>query len=205
MQQLEIRQCTSSLETELENTPGVYAFFLSPLSPHKVGLWRTNHSNVKANTIRTRILRRAARYLKLMRKAEWSGTLRVASGLSDFDNIGLNGTLLTKELRIDPNEDLDVEGLRKLAEVINLGFILRGPIYVGVTEQQTIRMRYTQHKAAYLYDTEAGSFGKRVKDLGIEWNDLSFGYISLTEIDHSLPSISEQALLALCAPMLSER
>jgi len=69
--------------------------------------------------------------------------------------------------------------LRTLSDWSQLWAGLLPPIYVGVTETQTLRERIEQHRSN-MEDTytEANTFGYRARKAGLAWEDLIVGWIA---------------------------
>jgi len=63
------------------------------------------------------------------------------------------------------------------------------PIYVGVTIDQTLQQRYSQHKRNHANQV-SGTFGQRLARLGFEWSDVVFSCAPQ-------PGVSDAAIRAI--------
>src|SRR5690606_9675593 len=129
-----------------------------------------------------RLKGRIEKYQKILHSSVWLGMLETKKHHASNRILRLEENAELKKIELDLAEVKTPSHMKALIEAFNLGFIFSGPVYIGVTEHQTIRVRYLQHKSAYLGSDTGSSFGNRVREAGIEWSDLAFGYIEMKEL-----------------------
>lgn len=84
-----------------------------------------------------------------------------------------------------------------LVESLRLFIALTPPIYIGMTVKQSFYDRLNQHLSG---DTD---FSERVKNVGLSWSDLRFGYHNINSSDPIYVRNIEKVGQHICFPALS--
>lgn len=204
-----IQSYTDGNWSEIPQKQGVYYFFLNNISFLKCGLYR-NKSNTKESLIRARrqLALRMTKLIAIMRATKMVGSAQEAN---KAPYLGSEYSLEITELYSGDIEtlinELSLESIPDFITFVEQTYIFNTPLYVGKTLRQTLQARYRQHRNDY-HQQNDGTFGCRLRDIGIDWDDLKFVAYSLPNpiSDHqSLISAFERYLHTTSKPILSER
>lgn len=182
-------------EFELRRTPeapGVYAFHLRAIRPSTVGLDGVEQESTgKLKAARSNCISILKRILRLQQQ-QYDGYLRQVNTYSSHGTaLAIEGhiaytTYLQDQIgEIDPS---DVVAFVRAAE--SLATILP-PVYVGMTDKQSIHARYKQHRNDHANRRE-GTFGGRLALAGFQWSDVAFSFVpgsNLRMQGHSLATL----------------
>ena len=107
----------------------------------------------------------------------------------------------------DEVESLDLNEIRSFAELLKATVLCTQPIYVGMTFEQTLHARFNQHRQNYNSTGNTGTFGERLRNLNIAWDDVIFACSNLATVitDRKVISLVEKHLHSAAVPHLSLR
>ena len=193
-------------ERKIPTKQGIYSFFINSITLEKVGLLGSGpFSDAQLITAKNNLLLKAEKMAELTKLNTLKGKL-----------IEVNKENTGVKLDILGYEDLPkgllglISGCKlnhvySLVELISATGLYNRPIYVGITKKQTLQGRYYQHKSDFMSMTNKESFGKRVRTLGFDWDDIIF---SCTPFLHSSSQISvlnelEKYMMFMSKPFLS--
>lgn len=189
---------------------GLYAFFLDLVSPAKIGLGgRGPWSDEVLLKAKRSLIEKVKLQAKAMNSIALSGVLReVEKG--EHLRIAYSLTAVRSEFQhlIDEVRALPIESVREYAFLLHQAAAITQPIYVGITVDQTLKERYVQHRTAHFsFGTTDSAFGVRLRNIGVEWDDVLFGCVSFeTAVNPSLVLATlERHLHSLAHPVLSIR
>lgn len=180
---------------------GFYCFRLKFPGAFELGL--SNEDNIPRGIENLR--RAIVRYSSAIKKGELSGVL---------DNSGVQG-VRADHLRVkysvamervdtlsyDEVErliDACLEGVFPVIDLVKyFDFAVQciPPIYIGIAYDQSLRSRYSQHKA------EGSLFRLRLKDLGLYWSDLQYSYNAQDNLPKKIFSHIEKVLQDITMPL----
>ncbi|MCW3610737.1 hypothetical protein [Burkholderia cenocepacia] len=188
---------------------GIYAFFLDLVSPSKIGLagrgpWTDEH----LTRAREALLDRCNLQAKVYSSIQFTGNISERDKHPHLTrSLSIEAWPIAPQLFEDISTSLPLNSVRTYASVLHASFMLNPPVYVGITQKQTLRERYNQHRADYQGGLDVNTFGGRLLASGIEWDDVIFACIPFQEtIDDAitLPKL-ERHLQAVTTPILSIR
>ena len=186
---------------------GLYAFFLDLISPAKIGLaGRGPFSEDTLCRARASLLARVERHFNVLSAIPLEGLIR--DGLRQQH---LQATYLitaTRHNQYDFRSDicgLPLEQIRPYSELLRSTVAYAQPIYVGLTFDQTLHVRYRQHMADHDAGASKNTFGGRLKRLGIAWDDVTFTCLPTESesLTRQLLATAERYLHATAMPLLS--
>lgn len=206
---MQIKTFTSIGAEEIPRTQGLYAFFLSNISPGKLGLRGGGpHTKEDLENARNNLLKRVSESVNLFQGATFRGGFVENKKLSHMQ----------RRFVVDVEEEANVdfieyikgikhEDLFSYINVASLMPFFTPPIYVGITKNQTLYERYFQHKSDFESNLEKSSFGTRLKGSNVRWSDIVFTCIEfgVTEDNSFLLNILEKHLQSITRPVLSVR
>lgn len=197
-------------DAEAKNIPrlqGVYAFFLDLISPAKIGLaGKGPWDESTLQRAKLSLLRRAERQMAVAHSTELQGLL------GEVDKAGpLQAAYwMTAQKRgqfdsVQELERLELSCVREYAEIIHETVSFAQPLYVGITYEQTLFDRYAQHRGTFHSVSSTSGFGVRVRNLGLDWDDIVFCCKPLIHPVTNRPVLSkaERHLHALTHPICS--
>ena len=193
------------------NAPGLYAFYVRPLTPPSLGLL---NSSALTSEVAARVKRRmeaiARRFLTFAHTATATGQVVQAARASHL--------ALRLDVSVERRPEVDrVAGLvhvipeQELRDVLTLlgqVALFAQPVYVGITLNQTLADRYEQHRQDYMLEpSDSGTFGGRLRLNGFDWESIAFGCMPVEESELSGASLDflERYFQALACPVLSIR
>jgi hypothetical protein len=197
--------------SRIPTAPGLYAFYLRPLTPSALGLLDSGvPSPDKAIQVRKRIATMATRFITLLRSAQLRGKIvdntRAAHIATRIDVVAEQTPDFGKVQDLSKNvPDADLRDVLALMGKISL---LSQPVYVGITYDSTLAMRYEQHRQDYFAEPiDLGTFGGRLNATGYEWRDIAFGCMPTSDLQISAKSLEflEKYFQSLSCPVLSIR
>lgn len=188
---------------------GIYAFYMDIINPGKIGLiGNGNFDDSQLLRAKDLLLRKVSKYLSIARSDNLTGNLtdvgksEYISRKYNINAIGTNSNVLIDYLKdISLN---DIYDYSILAETLS---IFAQPIYVGITNSQTLHDRYKQHKYDFEYSKDRSKFGCRVKEIELDWDELVFCCVELNNIsdNSNLIKFAEKQLQSVSMPILSLR
>lgn len=197
--------------SRIPTAPGLYAFYLRPLTPSAFGLLQREAPNPdRAHQIRRRIAATAKRFIGLNRRAIAEGVVTDSSKASHVA-MRLNARLeIAPDLqRIESLADAipDVE-IRDVLALLGRISLFSQPVYVGLTYDNTLAGRYEQHHQDHLAEPSSlATFGGRLRAAGFEWRHVVFGCMPTSGLAVSAKSLEflEKYFQALSSPSLTIR
>lgn len=192
---------------DIPELPGLYAFYVDLVGPGNCGL-RSGDRVTSRNfdSIAANFDYRLKRLGKIFRQLELTGHIQEVDKLSSlkrsFSLRGNENTPTLSEVKEIAKDPVELEAILLASK--HATFFLP-PIYVGITVDQTLKLRYEQHFAAYNNADKTNVFGSRLKASGIMWNDLLFTCIKLPPAAVNLSALKfvEQQLHTINPPPLS--
>lgn len=194
-------------EDEIPDAPGLYAFGFRLADQQSLGIIGSvkNIEDEKLKKIKNKLKRRleyanhifSQRHLTGSIWEDKSSTVRYSYDIEGKPRAPLNIDML--HALVD-NADSPISIILMLEK---LSMILP-PLYVGITEGQTLRARYRQHYSNFIA-SEPGTFGGRLKGLKVQWGDITYKALDLPPsiINRESLRLCEAILLALSKPILS--
>lgn len=182
-------------EFELRRTPeapGVYAFHLCAIRLATVGLDGVDRqSNQALKAARANCITILRRILDLQQR-HYDGYLREVDAYSSHGTtlaiegqVAYTAYLQDRVNAIDHSEIVEfVHAAASLATILP-------PVYVGITDKQSIHTRYRQHKNDHARRREH-TFGGRLALAGFQWSDVVFSFVPGSNL-----RVSRQTLAAL--------
>lgn len=201
-----IHQCTFSTEQVLPDRPGVYFFFLSALHRSRVPEPPEFSCNKALGEYLDYMIFRIEKFVRLSEGMVWRGYIKEEERKSLGGRLDLEGRRVfdVNRIKLDIRRISCPEDMRVYVGSLNKAIILSGPIYVGMTEKQSIATRYGQHlRDSLSLDSEQKRFGNRLCSLGVSWGDLAIGYIDLPWGAAGLSRKIESGFHSITSPFLS--
>lgn len=196
---------------QIPTTPGIYAFYLRPLTPSSIGLLRPNPlSSDEAVKATSRMSGIMGRFFGVSRGDRAEGKIQDSSKASH----------LAMRFKVTLIEAPNLERLKRLPdripttelrEVLTLAgqvSLFAQPVYVGITLTQTLQQRYRQHQRDFLAEPpNAGTFGGRLQTSSFGWQDVTFGCMPTQPETLSPASMDflEKYFQAIARPAFSKR
>ncbi len=193
-------------ERKIPNQQGIYAFFINSITLEKIGLLGDGpYSSETLLTAKKNLLFRAKKESLLTQLNDFQGQLIEKSKQNTGIKLELNGYEDTSDRLLNLINDCKLESIHALVDLISSTTLFHRPIYVGITKKQTLKMRYHQHKSDFMNTSGEDSFGKRLKKLEFDWDDIIF---SCTSFPHSYSQIEalnelEKYMMFMSKPFLS--
>ncbi|MBL7252030.1 hypothetical protein [Alloalcanivorax marinus] len=193
---------------EIPESAGLYCFRLCLANPEVMGLIGPSHLRPADGQarLRARLLDRLNLADEVLSSRVLQGNLSEDKGTHPATRFSVSAEQVQSLNLAAIREDLaaigDPEALVHILERVSLAL---PPIYVGVTRDQTLRMRYEQHWHNYRSPVP-GTFGARLRKLRLSWNDVTFHAIELPTAlvsDRNI-KLCEDLLLSLSKPVLSQ-
>ncbi len=200
----------NSIEVEkIPRTQGIYAFYLNVISHEKVGLLgQEPFSDEKLIKVKKILNRKLKMVLEFMHSSDMIGAL---SSKEVTKNIEAGYSLSAKreipKTIFEKIEDLKIQEIPRFLSLVKDVALFSQPIYVGITEKQTLYDRYKQHMSNYESSPCGNNFGSRLSEAGFDWDDLLFTCVEFdkSEEEMSLLTVIEKYLLIISKPVLSIR
>jgi hypothetical protein len=197
--------------SKIPTDPGIYAFFLN-----FEFILRTIKARAAPTTDLTPFIAKAIRAHKTANPKPL--------GINLFGRTTFTSILeleATHEIKCGPTgPGLVAADMTTIAGILDKCTILSGPLYIGITEKQNLRVRFRQHKKKYErlkkslvgapkpkgrdMFTRGGRFYHRLVRRQIEFRDLLFGCIPLSAAEIAHVDYVEKFLHALVAPVMSD-
>jgi len=193
-------------ERKIPNQQGIYAFFINSITLEKIGLLGKGPFSEELLLNAKRNLKIKARNMaELTKLNKLEGQLIENNKENTSVKIDLTGFETSTNSLSDLISDCKLESIYSLVELISSTSLFNRPIYVGITKKQTLQRRYSQHKNDFMNKTDKESFGKRLRDLNFDWDDILF---SCTPFPHSSSQIEvlndlEKYMMFMSKPFLS--
>lgn len=200
---------SDSKALDIPRQQGVYAFFLNLVSPSKVGLaGKGPWSDDVLERARTALINRCRRQAEILCAFSMTGMVadrQRIEHLSPTLHISARPNVPTSF--IQELGELPLGCVREYVNLVHSSCVFNPPIYVGITTRQTLRERYEQHRSAFLSGPGDTSFGTRLRDAEIEWDDILFACIPFDKASDQVEILStlERHLQALTKPVLSRK
>src|SRR5262249_50656797 len=118
-------------------------------------------------------IRRAA---KGFLSRQYIGSLREDKGGTVPQTLALEASLVPHSV-IEPDAS-DPAAFETFYSFVSRASGLMAPLYVGMTEKQTLRGRLAQHQSDIESETSRNVFGARARALGLSWSDLDAFWIA---------------------------
>jgi hypothetical protein len=200
---------SESSETEIPNAPGLYAFYLDMLSPAKIGLGgRGPFMKEQLADARERLIVRVKRRQALIQQRRLFGELTEDKPGGHLRRVYSIEAEVCTDLEYVDASTVPLSEIREFASVLSRCMIFDKPIYVGITNDQSLRQRYTQHKSDFYSELQSGAtFGSRFQNAGGDWDDLKFGCVQLDSTVFGTKSVGrlEKLIQSLTRPTYSMR
>ena len=200
---------SESNETDIPNAPGLYAFYLDMLSPAKIGLsGKGPFSKESLSAARDRLHARIRKRQHLLRHTKLSGELSEDKPGGHLNRVYIVQASASNELDAVDISSVALHEIREFANVLSNCMALDKPIYVGITNDQSLRQRYLQHKTDFYSEPHSdASFGARFSSAGGDWDDLKLGCIELESSVFGTKSVArlERIVQTLTRPRYSLR
>lgn len=195
--------------SKIPREPGLYAFYIEPATPAKLGLYRNaRHAPEVAEAARLSLVRRIKRLFSVLRRGEMSGYLEERGrGRHIAKSLSLRAEIAGKVCDENKIHALPAPALFDFADALQSITLLSQPVYVGIAVEQTLYQRYQQHKLSFLRrDDSPTNFGGRVREAGLDWDDLVFTCVTLEvrELHEELLRALEWYLQAVAQPVFSK-
>lgn len=198
---------TESLASRIPRAQGLYAFYLDLVSPGKLGLnGRGPWSRQQLERAKDVLLLRVKKQIALLRSVRLSGEVRE---LEKRDHLALRVKILGEETwatsLLEELQALPVTLVKDYAGLLRQSAIMIQPVYVGITKEQSLYERYRQHRRDHLVSTDQSKFGVRLRNAGIDWDDLVFACIPFYrgQDQFQLLATLERHFQLLARPVLS--
>ena len=186
---------------------GLYAFYLDLTSPVKIGLLgRGPFNECKLEVSKKILIKRVKKLINLVRSSTLEGHIReVGRGEHILRTYNLDATETYTGNLVNFLESIPLDSLLEYSQMTQKLSLFSQPIYVGITKDQTLYGRYTQHKNNYENSSDNSKFGVRLKNSGFDWEDLVFGCVAfdVSSENSNILNILEKQLQAVANPPLS--
>lgn len=195
--------------SEIPHKQGLYAFYLDITSPIKIGLiGQGPFEKEKLERAKKILIRKINKLLEMLRFSSLDGYIReVGRGehiakayrvkLSEY----YSGSLM------EVLEGIPSESILEFSKMSAMLPLFSQPIYIGITKTQTLYGRYKQHKYDFEKGVDNSKFGVRLKNQGLDWDDLLFGCVEFDSSSDNIDllNILEKQLQSISNPILSVR
>jgi len=191
-------------EDEIPREPGVYGFFLLLGSRQRIGLLGAEpfSSDVLANAQKN-LERRLLKAEKVFSSKMLEGSLRErGKGLSlleSYDVVMMQRNITDILSILNGTDAMSIPVIVDFVEKVSL---MAGPVYCGMTYDQTLLQRYGQHKSDFYRRArdDESSFGSRFSKTGFIWDDLIFSCVPLNCSRTDIRAIEKLMHMLLKAP-----
>ena len=196
-------------ERDIPNSPGIYIFRLNILIPFELGI-RPNsdlRSESLTNEVKRKLTSRLDKLEKVVLSNELEGQIRNKGKKFTFNQTSIvsikNLQSIIKKSKTKINSIKDVGEFCEILAVLNE---IIPPLYVGITYDQTLKERYSQHKNDWL-NNRFGKFGARLKSQNISWSEVGFfaKSINISSINKDELKFTEELFHYFTNPILSIR
>jgi len=196
-------------EWDIPKSPGIYSFRLEALTLYELGIRPDSDFSSEDFMIKVRgkILDRIVKVETIMFSEELSGSVRNKDKSFTFNQFSEVKVIKRKYIVNSLNDKLQkINNIKSFTQILSTLNNLLPPLYVGITYEQTLLERYTQHKRS-LGSLKSSSLGERLGHLNIGWSEIGFYAkpISISNIDKSELELSEDIFQYLSNPILSLR
>lgn len=199
-----------SNEQDIPNVQGIYAFYLNCITPTKLGLLGTKaFSEKQLIKAKEKLVKKIGKIILFQRSNFLKGEVCTVN-----KNRYLAEKFVIEACEAPPLdfleeiERLDVKHLYSYIRLADQLSLFCQPVYIGITQKQTLYSRYSQHKYSHeKLDPEISSFGVRLRESGFEWDDIFFSCVKFKTNEDNLLVLSllEKQLHTLSKPILSFR
>lgn len=206
---LEMKTFSVNNADKIPKNQGLYAFYLDLISPSKIGLiGNDNFTDAQLKRAKELLLKRISKCINIVRSDRLSGELR-ETGKSDHITRrysifaeGISSEYITTVL-----SELPYEHVYNYSILSGMLSIFAQPVYVGISKDQTLFARYSQHKNDYENSNDKSKFGVRVKELELDWDELIFSCIEIDDPtnDNLIIRTLEKQMQAISMPLLSKK
>ena len=157
--------------------PGVYAFHLCAIRPATVGLNRSDPDPSRAlNAAKSNCVTIVKRILELHQQ-QYRGYLREVDAYpSHGTTLAIQGQLAYTTYLQDQIDAIELSEFAAFVHAAESLATILPPVYVGITNKQSIQARYMQHKSNHANRRER-TFGGRLADAGFQWSDIVFSFV----------------------------
>lgn len=193
----------ATAEDELPQAPGVYGFYLLLCSRQRIGLIGLEPFSLEQlENAKENLSRRLDKIQRIYASKALEGTVKEkgkSAYLSEFYDI----SLIQRNINNISHAigGVDVSALPDLVDAIEQLSLMVGPIYCGMTCDQTLEQRYFQHKADFYRKSCSGTFGARFAEYEMLWDDLIFSCVPVAGNRKNIRSIERAMHILLKAPL----
>lgn len=181
---------------------GIYSFSLRFPSDYELGL---RSKSIDLCRVATNIQNKICDLDRLLNKSSLAGTVTScgqATHIARTYNIALNETRTPIQQYLitsltGPNKTANE--LRAIASTLRQAYMFARPLYVGMTQRQTLRTRLDQHING---ETQ---FSERLAESKLSWRDLKYSYVALDASCIEMSGELEKLIQSLFKPSLSMR
>lgn len=199
----------SPSESQVPVRPGIYAFFLNVFRPEAFGVYKTlEPSREQLRNIKGKFQKRAEALHDLLWSLEAMGSAGekgVAPHIQRMFEVSISRSHRgTPEW---PNEIGEKEVVQYLG-LMSEAWPFFSPIYVGMTEKQSLRERYSQHRDSFNSKDEGKtSFGSRLRASPFGWEDVVYVAVPISSgtPDQKILRNAEFILQMLSKPLMSRK
>jgi hypothetical protein len=193
-------------ERKIPSQQGIYAFFINSITLEKIGLLgKGPFSEEVLLNAKNNLILKAGNMAELTKLNKLEGQLIESNKENTGIKLDLTGFEATTNSLLELITNCKLESLYSLVELISSTSLFNRPIYVGITKKQTLQRRYSQHKNDFMNNNDKESFGRRLRVLNFDWDDILF---SCTPFPHSSSQIDvlnelEKYMMFMSKPFLS--
>ncbi|SHK65298.1 hypothetical protein SAMN05216369_2655 [Marinobacter antarcticus] len=196
-------------DEQISNSAGVYGFLFNPFQKSKLGLYSgVPISEQRASEAKRALIKKLNNYNSLKSSKTIEANLKLLSpaGANEGTFIGKAAIFTDTFFQPAEIEALTISEFMAYLEMASHATLLSQAIYCGMTIKQGLRDRYSQHKSNYESD-KPGTFGGRLSNFSISWNDLIFVYtpIGVPSADSKSIKLLERQIITMFNPLLSIR
>lgn len=196
---------SSTSTSEIPTKPGIYAFYLALGSRRSLGLYEgATCSDEELKTAKTLFIKQLKSFKNLLASRTLLGR---AKELGKSSLLSASYAVELKERYIPIKEQsiflMEKGDFLEMIDLISDFSLLQKPIYVGKAESQSLQDRCKQHQDDFTSGATS-KFGGRLKQHGVQWEDLVFVCRPLSNFSLSLDT-PEKILQLISNPILSLR
>lgn len=198
---------TESTANQIPTTQGLYAFYLDLVSPAKIGLaGRGPWNETQLARAKLSLSRKTRQQIEVLRSMRATGELWETQ---KRDHLAFRLVITGEEVPsfgiLEEIAALPLMLVRDYALLVRQCSIMMQPVYVGITKEQSLYGRYNQHKRDHLLGNDAARFGVRLREFGIDWDDVIFACVQLERGQDNLDMLGvlERHFQLLARPALS--
>ena len=112
-----------------------------------------------------------------LQQQQYEGHLREIDTYSSHGTtLAINGQLAYTTYLQDQINAIDPSELAAFVHAAESLATILPPVYVGITDKQSIQTRYKQHKSNHA-NRRVGTFGGRLAHAGFQWSDVVFSFV----------------------------